>query len=105
MFKFGIDYQPRGDQATAIEQLSRGVFDGEKHQVLLGVTGSGKTFTMAKVIEAAGRPALVLAHNKTLAAQSLSISRAYLHRLIRTPSPEDITFAGGMGLPIASLTQ
>src|SRR5205085_6040047 len=59
----------RGDQTTAIEYLCRGVFDGEKHQVLLGVTGSGKTFTMAKVIEAAGRPALVLAHNKTLAAQ------------------------------------
>jgi len=68
-FKLGIDYQPRGDQAQAIEQLTRGVFDGEKHQVLLGVTGSGKTFTMAKVIEASGRPSLVLAHNKTLAAQ------------------------------------
>jgi excinuclease ABC subunit B len=68
-YKLGIDYQPRGDQTTAIEHLCRGVFDGEKHQVLLGVTGSGKTFTMAKVIEAAGRPALVLAHNKTLAAQ------------------------------------
>ncbi len=68
-FKLVIDYQPRGDQASAIEQLTRGVFDSEKHQVLLGVTGSGKTFTMAKLIEAANRPALVLAHNKTLAAQ------------------------------------
>ena len=68
-FHLGIDYQPRGDQESAIEQLTRGVFDGEKHQVLLGVTGSGKTFTIAKVIEAFGRPALVLAHNKTLAAQ------------------------------------
>jgi excinuclease ABC subunit B len=68
-FKLGIDYQPRGDQAAAIEQLTRGIYDAEKHQVLLGVTGSGKTFTMAKVIEATGRPALVLAHNKTLAAQ------------------------------------
>jgi excinuclease ABC subunit B len=68
-FRLGIDYQPRGDQATAIEQLMRGIFDGEKHQVLLGVTGSGKTFTMAKIIEASNRPALVLAHNKTLAAQ------------------------------------
>jgi excinuclease ABC subunit B len=68
-FKLRIDYEPRGDQASAIQQLTRGVFDGEKHQVLLGVTGSGKTFTMAKVIEASGRPALVLAHNKTLAAQ------------------------------------
>ena len=68
-FRLGIDYQPRGDQPSAIEQLSRGLFDGEKHQVLLGVTGSGKTFTMAKLIEACGRPSLVLAHNKTLAAQ------------------------------------
>ncbi len=68
-FKLGIDYKPRGDQATAIEQLTRGLTDGEAHQVLLGVTGSGKTFTMAKIIEACHRPALVLAHNKTLAAQ------------------------------------
>jgi excinuclease ABC subunit B len=68
-FNLGIDYQPRGDQAQAIEQLTRGIFDGEKHQVLLGVTGSGKTFTMAKVMEACERPSLVLAHNKTLAAQ------------------------------------
>src|SRR5579875_1070952 len=68
-FRLAVPYQPRGDQASAIEQLVRGVLEGEKHQVLLGVTGSGKTFTMAKVIEACGRPALVLAHNKTLAAQ------------------------------------
>ena len=68
-FRLAVDYRPRGDQATAIEQLVRGVLDGEPHQVLLGVTGSGKTFTMAKVIEKVGRPALVLAHNKTLAAQ------------------------------------
>ena len=68
-FHLVVDYRPRGDQAAAIDQLFRGVLDGEKHQVLLGVTGSGKTFTMAKVIEKAGRPALVLAHNKTLAAQ------------------------------------
>jgi excinuclease ABC subunit B len=68
-FKLRSSYQPRGDQPTAIEQLVRGIEGGEKHQVLLGVTGSGKTFTMAKVIEAVDRPALVLAHNKTLAAQ------------------------------------
>jgi len=68
-FKLRSNYQPRGDQPTAIEQLTRGVEGGDKHQVLLGVTGSGKTFTMAKVIEASNRPALVLAHNKTLAAQ------------------------------------
>jgi excinuclease ABC subunit B len=68
-FHLEVNYRPRGDQETAIAELTRGVLDGEKDQVLLGVTGSGKTFTMAKVIEQAGRPALVLAHNKTLAAQ------------------------------------
>jgi excinuclease ABC subunit B len=68
-FKLRSNYQPRGDQPAAIDQLVRGVEAGEKHQVLLGVTGSGKTFTMAKVIEEVNRPALVLAHNKTLAAQ------------------------------------
>jgi excinuclease ABC subunit B len=68
-FRLRSSYQPRGDQPAAIEQLVRGIDAGEKHQVLLGVTGSGKTFTMAKVIEAVNRPALVLAHNKTLAAQ------------------------------------
>jgi excinuclease ABC subunit B len=68
-FKLISDYKPRGDQGRAIEQLARGVRDAEKHQVLLGVTGSGKTYTMAKLVEQANRPALVLAHNKTLAAQ------------------------------------
>src|SRR3982075_3133194 len=68
-FELALTYRPRGDQATAIEQLLQGIKEGDGHQVLLGVTGSGKTFTMAKVIEAAGRPSLVLAHNKTLAAQ------------------------------------
>src|SRR3954447_6969338 len=68
-FKLVSDYTPQGDQGRAIGQLVRGVRDGDKHQVLLGVTGSGKTFTMGKVIEQTQRPALVLAHNKTLAAQ------------------------------------
>src|SRR5436305_2332283 len=68
-FRLNVNYTPKGDQASAIAELLRGVRDGEQHQVLLGVTGSGKTVTMAKVIEAMGRPALVLAHNKTLAAQ------------------------------------
>ena len=68
-FKLQSKYKPQGDQGRAIEQLSRGVYDGDKHQVLLGVTGSGKTFTMAKIIEECNRPALILAHNKTLAAQ------------------------------------
>src|SRR5215471_451076 len=68
-FRLTSDYKPKGDQANAIDELTRGIYAGEKHQVLLGVTGSGKTYTMAKVIEQLNRPALVLAHNKTLAAQ------------------------------------
>src|SRR3954465_12470314 len=68
-FKLVSSYKPQGDQAAAIQALTRGVFDREQHQVLLGVTGSGKTFTVAKVIEALNRPTLVMAHNKTLAAQ------------------------------------
>jgi len=68
-FKLVSDYKSRGDQGKAIESLVRGVFDREQHQVLLGVTGSGKTYTMARVVEQANRPALVMAHNKTLAAQ------------------------------------
>jgi excinuclease ABC subunit B len=68
-FRLVSDYKPQGDQATAIQSLARGVFDREQHQVLLGVTGSGKTYTMAKVIEQINRPTLVMAHNKTLAAQ------------------------------------
>ena len=68
-FKLASDYEPRGDQPQAISQLVHAVNDGERQQVLLGVTGSGKTFTMAKVIEAVNRPAIVMAHNKTLAAQ------------------------------------
>src|SRR5471032_1775502 len=68
-FRLVSNYQPRGDQATAIASLVKGLADREEHQVLLGVTGSGKTYTMAKVIEQLNRPALVMAHNKTLAAQ------------------------------------
>jgi excinuclease ABC subunit B len=68
-FRLASDYTPKGDQPNAIDELTRGIYAGEKHQVLLGVTGSGKTYTMAKVIEQLNRPALVLAHNKTLAAQ------------------------------------
>jgi excinuclease ABC subunit B len=76
-FKLASDYDPRGDQPEAIWQLVRGVNDGERHQVLLGVTGSGKTFTMAKVIEQANRPTIVLAHNKTLAAQLFHEFRSF----------------------------
>mgnify|MGYP005812593823 CR=1 FL=1 len=68
-FKITSEYEPTGDQPKAIEQLSRGVMEGEAHQTLLGVTGSGKTYTMANVIARTGRPTLVLSHNKTLAAQ------------------------------------
>ena len=68
-FKLVSAYEPRGDQVNAIRDLIRGNEDGKQHQVLLGVTGSGKTFTVAKVVEALNRPSLVLAHNKTLAAQ------------------------------------
>jgi excinuclease ABC subunit B len=68
-FKLVSNYEPKGDQPTAIASLNKGLFDRDQHQVLLGVTGSGKTFTMAKVIEHVNRPAIVMAHNKTLAAQ------------------------------------
>ena len=63
------NYKPTGDQPPAIEKLTEGIKNGLKEQVLLGVTGSGKTFTMANIIERVNRPTLVLAHNKTLAAQ------------------------------------
>jgi excinuclease ABC subunit B len=68
-FELVSDYTPKGDQPEAIEKLSEGIRDGSRHQVLLGVTGSGKTYTMANVIAKAGRPGLILAPNKTLAAQ------------------------------------
>ena len=69
IFKLKSEYKPTGDQPQAIETLAQGVKDGLREQVLLGVTGSGKTFTMANIIEKAGKPTLILAHNKTLAAQ------------------------------------
>ena len=68
-FKLVSDFQPKGDQPQAIESLSESVLEGAKQQVLLGVTGSGKTFTMANVIEKVQKPTLVISHNKTLAAQ------------------------------------
>ena len=68
-FRLNSEFSPKGDQPRAIEELTRGVLNGEKHQVLLGVTGSGKTFTVANVIANVRRPTLVIAHNKTLAAQ------------------------------------
>ncbi len=70
-------YKPTGDQPEAIEKLSNGIKNGLKEQVLLGVTGSGKTFTMANIIANVNRPTLVLAHNKTLAAQLCSEFREF----------------------------
>jgi len=69
MFKLQTDFEPCGDQPQAIDLLSKGIEEGKRSQVLLGITGSGKTFTMANVIQKVQRPALILAHNKTLAAQ------------------------------------
>ena len=71
-FKLHAPYSATGDQPEAIEKLTQGLKNGMREQVLLGVTGSGKTFTMASVIEKLNRPTLVLAHNKTLAAQLCS---------------------------------
>ena len=68
-FILNSPFQPAGDQPTAIKELVQGLADGEQNQVLLGATGTGKTFTMAKIIEATQRPAIILAPNKTLAAQ------------------------------------
>ena len=68
-FKIVSGYKMTGDQPEAVERLSRGISRGEKHQTLLGVTGSGKTFTIANVIEKVQKPTLVISHNKTLAAQ------------------------------------
>ena len=77
LFQLVSDFQPQGDQPAAIDQLAQGIERGIKHQTLLGVTGSGKTFTMANVIARTQRPALVLAHNKTLAAQLYQELKAF----------------------------
>ena len=69
MFKLESKYKPSGDQPPAIDKLVKGIENGEKYQVLLGATGTGKTFTIANVIEKVNKPTLVLAHNKTLAGQ------------------------------------
>ncbi len=76
-FKIHSPFEPSGDQPTAIAQLVRGIESGEKYQTLLGVTGSGKTFTIANVIQQTGRPTLILSHNKTLAAQLYSEFKAF----------------------------
>ena len=76
-FRVQSPYEPAGDQRTAIPELVEGLTGGERDQVLLGATGTGKTFTMAKIIEATQRPALVLAPNKTLAAQLYGEFRSF----------------------------
>ena len=80
--EFDLDsrFKPAGDQPQAIDALVRGIRRGDKHQVLMGVTGSGKTFTMANVIAAVQRPTLVLSHNKTLAAQLYAEFRDFFPR-------------------------
>ena len=76
-FQLKSDFDPRGDQPKAIEQLVEGLQKGYRHQTLLGVTGSGKTFTMANIIQKVQRPTLIIAHNKTLAAQLCSEFRDF----------------------------
>src|SRR5690554_4348671 len=76
-FKIKVDMTPKGDQPAAIDKLAEGILRGYKHQTLLGITGSGKTFTMANVVERVQRPTLVIAHNKTLAAQLCSEFREF----------------------------
>src|SRR5712671_101804 len=76
-FEIVSRFTPQGDQPEAIRQLTEGLDRGDKEQVLLGVTGSGKTFTIAKVIEAVNRPTLIFSHNKTLAAQLFQEFRSF----------------------------
>lgn len=79
-FKLSSQYKPTGDQPQAIEELTEGIRRGDPSQILLGVTGSGKTFTMANVIAKVNRPALILSHNKTLAAQLYSEFKNFFPR-------------------------
>src|SRR5438876_10349038 len=76
-FQLESNYKPRSDQCQAIEKLIKSIEAGNRHQTLLGVTGSGKTFTIAKVIQHLDRPTLVISHNKTLAAQLYSESKQF----------------------------
>src|SRR5215212_2595854 len=80
LFTLNSDYQPTGDQPQAIEKLVASLKAGNRYQTLLGVTGSGKTFTMANVIAQCDRPTLIMSHNKTLAAQLYSEFKGYVHR-------------------------
>src|SRR5207244_10158021 len=80
MFTLVSPYQPAGDQPAAIAKLTEGILSGAKHQVLLGVTGSGKTFTIANVIRNVNKPTLVVSHNKTLAAQLYAEFKSFFPR-------------------------
>ena len=84
-FKVVSDYKLMGDQPQAVEKLVNGIKAGKKHQTLMGVTGSGKTFTMANIIEQVQKPTLVISHNKTLAAQlpALADSRLWVEWMMR----------------------
>ncbi|HDT13800.1 MAG TPA: excinuclease ABC subunit B, partial [Candidatus Aminicenantes bacterium] len=79
-FQLRSEFTPKGDQVQAIERLTEGLTAGARHQVLMGVTGSGKTFTMANIIARANRPVLVISHNKTLAAQLYQEFRRFFPR-------------------------
>ena len=79
-FELESNYKPRGDQGQAIAKLLKSIEAGNRHQTLLGVTGSGKTFTMANVIRELDRPALIISHNKTLAAQLYSEFKQFFPR-------------------------
>lgn len=83
MFELVSDYAPAGDQPQAIAKLTEGVLSGAKHQVLLGVTGSGKTFTIANVIKNVNKPTLVISHNKTLAAQAYAEFKSFPHNAVK----------------------
>ena len=80
MLKLVSNYKPTGDQPQAIEYLSKGIQEGKKFQTLLGVTGSGNTFTMANIIQKVQKPTLILAHNKTLAGQLYSEFKEFFPR-------------------------
>lgn len=82
MFKLVSNYKPTGDQPQAIEYLSKGIQEGKKFQTLLGVTGSGKTFTMANIIQKVQKPTLILAHNKTLAGQLYSEFKEFFLEIV-----------------------
>ena len=86
IFRLVSDYKPAGDQPEAIANLLEGLEEHKEHQVLLGVTGSGKTFTIANVIEKANRPVLILSHNKTLASQLYSELKGFVFWLLQTRS-------------------